>query len=379
MLKGPKRASVLDAILGMAVAAATVIQLDVLDRVSVDGVVVGALIGVAVACRRAALPAVGLLLVTMTVQAVLGDTGVVRGTGGPAIGTILVFYALGAHVPGRVAAPALVLALVLVGATPLTTGGGGPSTAAAVDGFGLFTPYLLGRFVRRRDAHARSEEARAAAAGRQRERAAPRAAAAERARIARELHDVIAHNVSVMVIQAGAARLVLDADVDRAEASLRAVEHAGNEALAEMRRLLGLLGEDEPRTLAPQPGLHDLPTLIAGARTAGLDTTLRTDGDALSVSPALDLCAYRVVQEALTNAIRYAAPARADVRVRWRTGELELEVLDSGGGGGGSRAPGGGHGLIGMRERVTMHGGTVEHGRTVAGGFEVRALIPVGG
>ena len=378
MLKGPKRAAVLDAILGIAVAAGTVIQLDALDRASVDGVVVGVLIGVAVACRRAALPAVGLLLVTMIVQAVLGDTGVVRGTGGPAIGTILVFYALGAHAPERVSARTLVLALVMVGATRLTTGGGGPSTAAAVDALGLFTPYLLGRFVRGRNAHARSEEARAAAAGRQRERAAPRAAAAERARIARELHDVIAHNVSVMVIQAGGARLVLDADVDRAEASLRAVEQAGNEALAEMRRLLGLLGEDEPRALAPQPGLNDLPALIAGARKAGLDTTLWTDGDACPVSPALDLCAYRVVQEALTNAIKYAAPARADISVRWRTDQLELDVLDSGGNGTG-RAPGGGHGLIGMRERVTMHGGTLEHGPTAAGGFEIRALIPVGG
>ena len=189
---------------------------------------------------------------------------------------------------------------------------------------------------------------------------------------------MIAHSVSVMVIQAGGARLVLDADVDRAEASVRAVEQAGNDALAEMRRLLGLLGENEPRALAPQPGLRDLPALIAGARTAGLDTTLRTDGDALAVSPALDLCAYRVVQEALTNAIKYAAPARADISVRWRTGQLELEVLDSGGNGTGL-APGGGHGLIGMRERVTMHGGTLEHGRTAAGGYEVRALIPVGG
>ena len=379
MLKGPKRAAVLDAILGIAVAGGTVIQLDALDRASVDGVVVGVLIGVAVAGRRAALPAAGLLLVAMAVQAVLGDVGVVRGLVAPAIGTILVFYALGAHVRPHISAPTLLFALVAVGATRLTGGGGGPSTAASVDAFGLFTPYLLGRFVRVRNAHARREEARAADADRQRERAAPRAAAAERARIARELHDVIAHNVSVMVIQAGGARLVLDADVDRAEASVRAVEQAGNEALAEMRRLLGLLGEDEPRALAPQPGLHDLPALIAGARTAGLDTTLRTDGDALPVSPALDLCAYRVVQEALTNAIRYAAPARADVSVRWCIGQLELEVLDNGGGGGSGRAPGGGHGLIGMRERVTMHGGTLEHGRTVAGGFEVRALIPVGG
>jgi signal transduction histidine kinase len=379
MVKGPTRAAVLDAILGLGVAVATVGQLAVLGRASVDGVVVGVVLGVAVAGRRVALPAVGLLLVAMAVQAVLGDTGVVRGLTAPVIGTILVFYALGAYVPERVSARTLVLALVVVGATRLMAGGGGPSTAASVDGLGLFTPYLLGRFVRGHNAHARGEEARAAAAGRQRERAAPRAVAGERARIARELHDVIAHNVSVMVIQAGGARLVLDADVDRAEASVRAIEQAGNDALAEMRRLLGLLGEGEPHALAPQPGLDNLPALIAGARTAGLDTTLRTDGDVLPVSPALDLCAYRVVQEALTNAIRYAAPARADVSVRWRTSRLELEVLDSGGGGRGGRAPGGGHGLIGMRERVTMHGGTLEHGRTATGGFEVRALIPVGG
>ena len=378
MLKGPNRAAVLDAILGMAVAAGTVLQLDALDRASVDGVVVGGLLGLAVAGRPITLPAVALVLGCVTVQAAVGDSGALHGLAAPAIGTILVFYTLGAHVPERVSVGTLALALVVVGTTRLTAGGGGLSTAAAVDGFGLFTPYVMGRFVRRRHAHARSEQARAAAAGRQRERAAPRAAAAERARIARELHDVIAHNVSVMVIQAGGARLVLDADVDRAEASVRAVEQAGNDALAEMRRLLGLLGEGEPRALAPQPGLHALPALIAGARTAGLDTTLRTDGDALPVSPALDLCAYRVVQEALTNAIKYAAPARADVTVRWRTGQLELGVLDSGGNGTG-RAPGGGHGLIGMHERVTMHGGTLEHGRTAAGGFEVRALIPVGG
>jgi signal transduction histidine kinase len=301
----------------------------------------------------------------------------VHGLTTPAIGTILVFYSLGAQVPERISARTLALALVMVGATRLSHGGGGPSTAAAVDGFGLFTPYVLGRFARRRNAHARGEEARAAAAGRQRERAAPRAAGAERARIARELHDVIAHNVSLMVIQAGGARLVLDADINRAEASLRTVEQAGNDALAEMRRLLGLLGESEPRALAPQPGLHDLPALISGACAAGLETTLQTDGDALPVSPALDLCAYRVVQEALTNAIKHAGPARADVGIRWRAGELELNVLDSGGGGA-HRAPGDGHGLIGMRERVTMHGGTLEHGCTAAGGFEVRALIPVG-
>jgi len=313
---------------------------------------------------------------TQTVQALIGDVGVVRGLQAPAIGTILVFYALGAHLRPRVSEPTLALALLVTGATRLTHGGGGPANAAAVDAFGLFAPYLMGRFVRRRNAHARSEEARAAHADRERRRAAPTAAAAERARIARELHDVIAHNVSLMVIQAGGARLVLDTDVDRAQASLRTIEQAGNEALAEMRRLLGLLGEDEPQGLAPQPGLTGVPALIEAACAAGLTTRLQTDGDALPVSPALDLCAYRVVQEALTNAIKYAAPARADVSVRWRAGELELAVLDTGPDGAG-RASGGGHGLIGMRERVTMHGGTLDHGRTADGGFGVRALIPV--
>ena len=383
MLKRPERAVVLDALLGMGVAAATVIQLEALDRASVDGVLIGILIGVAVGCRRTPLIAVGLVVGGQIVQALLGDTGVVHGTVGPALGTILVFYALGAHVRSRVSEPTLAIAMAVTAATRLSHGGGGPATAALVAAFGVFAPYMVGRLARRRNVDARSERARAEAAGRQRECAAPRAAAAERARIARELHDVIAHNVSVMVIQAGGARLVLDTNVDQAEASLRAVEQAGNDALAEMRRLLGLLGESAPRALAPQPGLHDLPALIEGACTAGLDTTLQMDGDALPVSPALDLCAYRVVQEALTNAIKYAAPARADVSIRWGTDRVELQVLDTGAKGTGGkcagRAPGGGHGLIGMHERVTMRGGTLEHGHTAAGGFEVRALIPVDG
>ena len=157
------------------------------------------------------------------------------------------------------------------------------------------------------------------------------AAFGERARIARELHDVIAHSVSVMVIQAGGARMVMGTEPDRAEASLQSVERAGREALAEMRRLLGLLdGGEDPRALAPQPGLADIKELIARTRAAGLATDLRVEGQPATLSPALDLCAYRIVQEALTNAIKHAGPARAEVRLRWAHDALELEVSDDG-------------------------------------------------
>ncbi len=144
----------------------------------------------------------------------------------------------------------------------------------------------------------------------EREQRAVAAAFGERARIARELHDVIAHGVSVMVIQAGAARTVMDCDIEQAERSLRAVERAGRDALADIRRLLGMLdSETDQRALMPQPGLVDLEELVHRTREAGLATELCVDGTPVALSPALDLCAYRIVQEALTNAIKHAGPA----------------------------------------------------------------------
>jgi signal transduction histidine kinase len=203
------------------------------------------------------------------------------------------------------------------------------------------------------------------------------AAYGERARIARELHDVIAHSVSVMVIQAGGARLVMDRDSARAEESLRSVERAGREALAELRRLLGILGDEDPHALAPQPGLGDLAPLLADARSSGIEVDLRVDGDPVAVAPALDLCAYRIIQESLTNAIKHAAPATASVNVHWGEDALELEIFDDGRRNGRSRRNDAGHGIPGMRERVALHDGTVEAGVRPSGGFRVRARLPL--
>jgi signal transduction histidine kinase len=152
----------------------------------------------------------------------------------------------------------------------------------------------------------------------------------ERVRLAREIHDVIAHSVSVMVIQAAGARTVMDREPARAEVSLRSVERAGREALAEMRRLLGVLGDSEDlRALAPQPGLDDLRELVSSTQTAGLETSIRVEGEPVAVSQGLSLCVYRVVQEALTNTLKHAGPTRAEVTVRWDANALELEVNDA--------------------------------------------------
>jgi len=204
------------------------------------------------------------------------------------------------------------------------------------------------------------------------------AAISERTRIARELHDVIAHSVSVMVIQAGGARMVMDSEPDRAEASLRSVERAGRDAVAEMRRLLGLLdsGED-PRTLAPQPGLGDIEDLVSRTRTAGLEANLRVEGEPAIVSPALDLCAYRIVQEALTNAIKHAGPARVTVGLRWTCDALEVDVSDNGRGPLCVNGTSSGHGIAGMRERAGLHGGNLETGAGRDGGFTVQARLPL--
>jgi signal transduction histidine kinase len=204
------------------------------------------------------------------------------------------------------------------------------------------------------------------------------AALGERMRLAREIHDVIAHSVSVMVIQAAGARTVMDRDPSRAENSMRAVERAGREALAEMRRLLGVLAEgDDLRALAPQPGLDDLPELISRSRAAGLDASIRVDGDPVIVAPGLSLCAYRVVQEALTNTLKHAGPTRAEVRVHWREEALELQVTNAGGLGGERVVESSGHGIAGMRERAALHGGSVEASSCDGGGFVVRARIPL--
>jgi signal transduction histidine kinase len=242
----------------------------------------------------------------------------------------------------------------------------------------VWAPLLAGQAVRVRDERTAELRRGAERLVADREEQARAAVAAERARIARELHDVVAHSISVMTIQAGAARLVLDDEPARAEGPLRTVEETGRQTLAEMRRLLGVLdaGGNGAAVLAPQPGLGELQRLVESMRAAGLSVDLDVQGEASPLAPGVDLTAYRVVQEALTNVLKHAGAARARVVVRYGPDAVELEVADDGRG----RASGlpGGHGLLGMRERVSLYGGDFEAAPRAQGGFLVRARLPLG-
>jgi signal transduction histidine kinase len=219
---------------------------------------------------------------------------------------------------------------------------------------------------------------RAERAERARESEARAAAAEERARIAREMHDVVAHSLSVMVVQAEAAEAMLDSAPDRARRPLAAVQETGRGALGELRRMLGVLREvaDEGPALAPQPGLSGLDELVRQVREAGLPVSVRVEGEPRPLPPGIDLSAYRIVQEGLTNALKHAGPASAEVVVRYGPRELELEVRDDGRGRG-SGSNGGGHGLLGMRERVALYGGELAAGPRPGGGFALTARLPL--
>jgi signal transduction histidine kinase len=235
--------------------------------------------------------------------------------------------------------------------------------------------WLAGRLYRDRQRLAAALESRAVALEREQEETARLAIAEERARIARELHDVVAHSVSVMVVQAGAERLALRPGQDSTRETLLSIEKTGRQALGEMRRLLGMLRkEDEELALAPLPSLDHLDSLVAHVREAGLPVELHVEGARQTLPAGVDISAFRIVQEALTNALRHAGPARARVVVRYGDGEVEVEVADDGRGP--QEANGSGHGLVGMRERVTLYGGELETGLREGGGYAVRARLP---
>jgi signal transduction histidine kinase len=243
-----------------------------------------------------------------------------------------------------------------------------------VGGFGL---WLAGNSVRQRGQRAAMLEERAKQLERERELSMRVARADERERIARELHDVVAHSVSIMVVQAGAARTLIGSQPQQSVDALLAVESSGREALRELRHLLGLLTakEDGP-SLAPQPGLEQLQPLLDRMAQAGLPVELQVQGTQRPLPAGLDLTAYRIVQEALTNVLKYATGARTEVLLDFSEDELTLEVTDSGGAAS-NGASGSGRGLIGMRERVTMYGGELDVGPIAEGGFRVRARLPL--
>ncbi|MER0244473.1 sensor histidine kinase [Streptomyces sp. HSW2009] len=246
--------------------------------------------------------------------------------------------------------------------------------------------WVLGDSIRTRRAYYAQLEERAARLEREREAQAKVAVAGERARIARELHDVVAHNVSVMVVQADGAAYVLDTAPDQAKQALETISGTGRQALAEMRRLLGVLrtGEGaEGGEYVPQPGVEQLTELIEQVRGAGLPVDFKVEGDPRPLDSGVELTAYRIVQEALTNTRKHGGQnAGATVRLVYAGSELDLLIEDDGRGAGrelyeAGGADGLGHGLIGMRERVGMVGGSLDAGPRSGGGFRVSAVLPL--
>jgi len=232
--------------------------------------------------------------------------------------------------------------------------------------------------VRGRQLHAEALAARADLLERERDLRAHEAVAEERARIARELHDLVAHNVSVMVVQAGAERHALGAEQASTRETLSSIEQAGRQALAEARRLLGVLRRNgDGEGLEPQPSVEQIDLLVEQVERAGLPVELEVQGERTAVPAGVDLCAYRIVQEGLTNALKHAGPAHAEVVLRYAPQALEVEVRDDGRGGAPVIGEGAGHGLIGMRERVALYGGELTAGPREGGGFEIRARLPL--
>ena len=335
--------------------------------------------------RRLPFAAPALVFAGLAVISLARPSAVLGGASFTLFALMLAFWAAGAQRERQQAAAAAALGLAAV-AVMIASGGHGGVVRTGDLELSLFIWSLiavglpLGAFaLRGRAERAADLQERADRIEREREARTQAAVAAERARIARDLHDVIAHSVTVMTIQGGAARLQLDNDPDRARAPLLVVEETGRQALADLRRLVGIveLGQDhEPvLALAPQPGLADLPALVAQLRRAGLPTDLAVEGEFEPLTPGVELAAYRIAQEALTNTLKHAGPARAQVTVRYEPQCLRLEITDDGRGG--ATRGRGGHGLVGMRERVALYGGTLEVGARPAGGFGVCARLPV--
>jgi signal transduction histidine kinase len=236
--------------------------------------------------------------------------------------------------------------------------------------------WVAGYALRERSHQVEAAEFRAEQAERERDAAARIAVAEERARIARELHDIVAHAVSVMVLQVGAVRHKLPTALAEDREALQGVERAGRTALAEMRRLLAAMRIDgDEAELVPQPGLDGLDSLLQQVGRAGLPVRLHVDGETLQLPRAIDLSAYRIVQEGLTNALKHAHASHADVTLRYAPDELAIEVRDDGQGG--STGDGLGHGLVGVRERVKIYGGEMTAGAATGGGFVLSTRLPI--
>lgn len=282
-------------------------------------------------------------------------------------------YSLGAHASGRAAAVGMATSLIALSLSAAATSAEGAVRDVISITVVVGTAFALGRAMRRRELRLVASDERAAALEREREADLRRAASEERARIARELHDVIAHGVTVMVVQAGAADQIMDRDPVRARQALVAIQDTGRQALTDLRHLLGLVRDDDTLRLAPRPGLQELDALIDEMRRAGVPIEVEIRGTPRNLPAGVDLSAFRIVQEALTNVLKHAGEARARVLVVYTPSAVELEVVDDGR----EHPQGHGHGLVGIRERVLLYGGTLEAGPARDGGYRVRARLPL--
>lgn len=323
--------------------------------------------------RRPAETLVAMSAVALIAFLVLGGDG--DGSGGLPFAFLIGFYTLGRYAEGRAALAAFAIAATTVIALV------GSDAQDLTDVFYvpivvIGTPYGAGRILRNRERQNAELRRLSRELADEREKHAATAVAAERGRIARELHDVVSHSISVIAIQAQAVRRRLRGDQAAEAMDLEVIESTAREAMAEMRRLFGILRTDETKTLAPQPGLGELPALIDQVTDAGLPVELTESGTRAELGPGLDLTAYRIVQESLTNARRHGNGQDGRVRLDWSASALTITVENAVGEAGASE-PGAGHGLVGMRERVALYHGSLEHG--IDGErFRVRARLPLG-
>jgi signal transduction histidine kinase len=323
--------------------------------------------------RRFPLPVLVLVMGAALAQSVVDRDADVAGV--LVVAIIAIAYSVAAHSAVRAAAAGGLIGLGALWASVHLQGGGVGNYIFA--GAIFAGAWLAGFILRLRRLRTEALEERTAALERDQEERARAAVAEERTRIARDLHDAVAHSMSVIAVQAGAERLALPEEATSTREVLLSIEEASRQGLVEMRRLVEMLRkDDEELVLAPQPSLAHLDLLAGQVREAGLPVELQIEGEPVALPPGVDLSAYRIVQEALTNALKHAGPARARVTVRYTAVQLELEISDDGAGSRG-RGDRSGHGLVGMRERVAVFGGALEAAPSLEGGYCLRATLPL--
>jgi signal transduction histidine kinase len=322
----------------------------------------------ALAWRRRA-PLVAMVLAAVIVELSNLAAPALAETGAFLVGILLAIYSVGRYARGYAEVAGVALIVATIPAAAIEPGDPVAFTDIAFFAVLFGGPWAVGRFARHRAARERVLVA-------ERDMRAQEAVAEERTRIARELHDVVAHAISLIVLQARGGRRMLSDDPDETRRALDVIEHAGEQALGEMRRLLGLLREDDPEpTLAPPPTLRRIDELVAGTRASGLPVEVIIEGEPVELPPGVDVSAYRIVQEALTNALKHAGPAHARVTITYARDAVDLAIVDDGPG-----APsvnGSGYGLAGMRERVAIYGGHLESGARPEGGYALRVRLPL--